>query len=99
MIHRVDKALTILILSLFLLGAAGSITIRGNGGYDISWWTADGSRGTSSGADYVLQGSTGQPDAGDLNGGSYVLQGSFPPGGKVGGDHSVYLPVTLRQFQ
>ena len=37
----------------------------------------DGGGGTSTGDNYSLQGSIGQPDAGWLEGGSYVIEGGF----------------------
>ncbi len=51
-------------------GAAG-------GGFDLTWYTVDGGGGTSSGGDFVLRGTIGQPDAGDLSGGDFVLRGGF----------------------
>ncbi len=52
------------------------------GQYEISWSTIDGGGGTSSGGDFVLSGTIGQPDAGVMAGGSYVLSGGFWPGSK-----------------
>ena len=45
--------------------------------FDLSWHTVDGGGGTSSGGDFVLRGTIGQPDAGDLSGGDFVLRGGF----------------------
>ena len=45
--------------------------------YDLTWFTVDGGGGTSSGGDFVLSGTAGQPDAGDLAGGDFVLRGGF----------------------
>ncbi len=47
------------------------------GGFDLTWFTVDGGGGTSSGGDFVLSGTIGQPDAGDLAGGDFVLRGGF----------------------
>ncbi len=56
-----------------------------SGGFELSWFTVDGGGGTSSGGDFVLSGTAGQPDAGDLAGGDFVLSGGFwqpaPSGG------------------
>ena len=48
--------------------------------YAIDWFTIDGGGGTSSGGNYTLSGTIGQPDGGTLSGGSYILQGGFWPG-------------------
>lgn len=48
--------------------------------YSIEWFTVDGGGGTSSGGNYTLSGTMGQPDAGTLSGGSYTLEGGFWPG-------------------
>src|SRR5258707_9439926 len=45
--------------------------------YSIDWFTIDGGGGTSSGGQYSLSGTIGQPDAGKLAGGNYVLDGGF----------------------
>ncbi len=45
--------------------------------FDLSWNTVDGGGGTSSGGDFVLRGTIGQPDAGDLSGGDFTLRGGF----------------------
>ena len=47
------------------------------GGFDLTWFTVDGGGGTSSGGDFVLSGTIGQPDAGDLAGGGFTLRGGF----------------------
>ena len=50
--------------------------------FEISWYTVDGGGGTSSGGDFVLRGTIGQPDAGDLTGGGFTLRGGYwQPGG------------------
>ena len=45
--------------------------------YSIDWSTVDGGGGTSSGGQYTLACTIGQPDAGTLTGGTYVLDGGF----------------------
>lgn len=50
------------------------------GPYDLSWNTIDGGGGQSSGGQYILRGTIGQPDAGWMAGGSYELLGGFWPG-------------------
>ncbi len=48
-----------------------------SGGFNLTWFTVDGGGGTSSGGDFVLSGTIGQPDAGTLSGGGFVLRGGF----------------------
>jgi hypothetical protein len=45
--------------------------------YDLSWHTIDGGGGTSSGGDYSLTGTIGQPDPGAMSGGTFALVGGF----------------------
>ena len=45
--------------------------------YAIEWYTIDGGGGTSSGGDYVLSGTIGQPDADRIASCDYHLSGGF----------------------
>jgi len=54
-----------------------------NADYSIEWYTIDGGGGTSSGGNYVLTGTIGQPDAGYHGGGQYELLGGFWVGGPL----------------
>lgn len=45
--------------------------------YSIDWFTIDGGGGTSSGGQYTLSGTIGQPDAGTMSGGNFTLDGGF----------------------
>ena len=45
--------------------------------FSLPWYTVDGGGGSSSGGDFVLRGTIGQPDAGDLAGGDFTLSGGF----------------------
>lgn len=45
--------------------------------YSIDWYSIDGGGGTSSGGNFTLTGTIGQPDAGTLSGGNYTLNGGF----------------------
>ena len=85
--------LTALIAILLLTG----FTVVANG-YDLSWWTVDGGGSTfSSGGNYSLGGTIGQPDAGVMQGGDYTLGGGFWGGGELHAPQSfVYLPITIR---
>jgi hypothetical protein len=81
----------VLILSVGLVGLA-------KGGYDLSWWTADGGGVSySAGGGYELGGTIGQPDAGVLTGGGYTMGGGFWRGGAVTlPPFRVYLPLVRR---
>jgi hypothetical protein len=89
------KRLAILsgLVALLLLS---SVALAGpSATYDLSWWTVDGGGNTlSTGGDYTLGGTTGQPDAGVLAGGDYTLAGGFWGGAVV--EYRVYLPLVLR---
>ena len=74
-------------------GASASLSI----GYDLSWWTVDGGGATfSTGGDYALGGTVGQPDAGVLEGGDYSLTGGFWGGRAVAVEYDICLPLVLR---
>ena len=51
--------------------------------YSLNWFTIDGGGGLSSGGQYTLTGTIGQPEAGAMSGGSYELLGGFWPGGPL----------------
>ena len=53
------------------------------GDYQIVWSTIDGGGGQSSGGQYKLTGTIGQPDASYSAGGNYELLGGFWPGGPL----------------
>lgn len=57
--------------ALLMLGSADAQT------YTIDWYSIDGGGGTSSGGNYTVTGTIGQPDAGTSSGGSYTLTGGF----------------------
>ena len=45
--------------------------------YSIDWYKIAGGGGTSSGGNYTVSGTIGQPDAGVMSGGNYSLVGGF----------------------
>ena len=45
--------------------------------FSIDWFTIAGGGGTSSGGDFTLNGTIGQPEAGTMSGGNYSLAGGF----------------------
>lgn len=69
----------ITLVAVMSLGALVSSTRAAPvaGDYRIDWWTVDGGGGESSGGDYTLKGTVGQPDAGEAQGGDYALHGGF----------------------
>jgi hypothetical protein len=93
---------------LFLLAwLAGSVALAQSGnrpstsptaGYDLTWYTVDaGGHTLSTGGDYTLGGTVGQPDPGLMSGGTYVLGGGFWGGGAVQVPNcEIYLPLILR---
>jgi hypothetical protein len=95
---------TVLLISLIFLVAilATSLAVaKSGGGFDLSWSTVDGGGGISSGGDYVLGGTIGQPDAGALNGsGNLTLKGGFWQFETVIDTPSsvsiIYLPIITR---
>ena len=90
------KALSLavgLLMSLLMVSVA---LAQSGGGYDLTWWTADGGGSRLTGSSYVLQGTAGQPDAGALNGGGYSLAGGFWGGGAAASEHNLFLPLILR---
>jgi len=98
--------LGVLVLVAALLLITGGVTLA-QGGYDLSWWTADGggytfpgqvARTGSTGPGYWLGGTVGQPDAGVLTGPGYILTGGFWSGAAVTDVYQVYLPVILRTY-
>ena len=87
--------LTALLVGTVLLMVGGVAAAQG--GYDLSWWTADGGGETfSAGGNYSLAGTIGQPDAGLLIGPGYTLAGGFWSG--AGQPYCVYLPLVVRNY-
>ena len=56
---------------------------QAEGPYEIPWRAIDAGGGTSTGGQYVLTGTIGQPDADWSRAGSYELLGGFWPGGPL----------------
>lgn len=63
---------------LFMVLAAGSVLAQTGGLYNLTWSSIDGGGGESSGGDFTLRGTVGQPEANEvLSGGVYNLVGGF----------------------
>lgn len=87
---------TLLLLVSAVPASAGPDESETVQSYEISWWTVDGGGGTfSSGGDYDLGGTIGQPDTGTAIGGGYALSGGF--WAWWGGD-TFFLPLVLRSY-
>ncbi len=56
---------------------SGVITANAQSRYALDWFTVDGGGGASTGGDFTLNGTIGQPDAGTMSGGNYSLAGGF----------------------
>ena len=63
------------------LSGTGVESDSNGGNYEITWSTIDGGGGRSTGADFALVGTIGQPDAGEMSGGDYRVHGGFWPRG------------------
>ena len=51
--------------------------------FSVEWYKIADGGGTSTGGQYVLTGTIGQPDAANSTGGDYKLLGGFWPGGPL----------------
>ncbi len=86
------------LMALVLLLLSGIVLAQSGDGYDLSWSTVDGGGATfSTGGDYTLGGTIGQPDAGEMSGGGHTLQGGFW-GSIVEYVQRVLLPLILKNY-
>jgi hypothetical protein len=94
--------LTIAVLAPAVAPEAQRTALAQTGGsYGLTWSTIDAGGYTfSTGGDYTLGGTVGQPDAGLLTGGDFTLGGGFWGGGALPSEegHEVYLPLVLRGY-
>jgi len=72
-----------LTLLLAILAVIGVTFSQSAGDYILDWSTIDGGGGQSSGGQYVLTGTIGQPDAAYSSAAGYELLGGFWPGGPL----------------
>ena len=95
------KKAIIFLAILVLCVTVGSVILAApDGGLSIPWWTVDGGGGTSTGGQFALSGTVGQPDVAVLAGDSYVLSSGFW-NGRVNGisgtlGSKLYLPFVSR---
>ncbi len=69
--------LTVIVVLLIVPSSAWAQT---GGDYELSLSTIDGGGGVSSGGQYIVRGTIGQPDAAYSEGGPYEVLGGFWPG-------------------
>ena len=74
---RYSKRITSMLACLALLALVVPALAQSGGGYDLTWSTIDGGGGASTGGDYSLAGTVGQPEPGTLAGGPYNAEGGF----------------------
>ena len=81
------------------LALAAAVRAQSGGPYDLRWNTVDGGGETfSSGGNYTLGGTIGQPEAGPaLTNGAYALVGGF--WGGAGVEYRIYLPLVLSRYR
>jgi hypothetical protein len=78
-------------------GLTGMALAQTGAPYDLTWSTVGGGGETfSTGGDYILGGTIGQPDTEFMQGGDYTLAGGFWGGGAAA-EYKLYLPLVLRQ--
>ncbi len=74
--HRGPRIMVLVWIMILL--STGSVLAQTGGTYDLTWGNI-GPGGASSGGDYTLEASAGQPDTGAGSGGTYTLVGGFWP--------------------
>ena len=79
---------TLLCISVCVISMILSLTVKSasalnNSQYKINWSTIDGGGRISTGGNYTLSDTIGQPDAGKMAGGDYILSGGFWAGGNT----------------
>jgi len=72
--------ITLMVLAILIVLTSAGLALAEVGGYALHWYSMDGGGATSSGDSYVVNGSTGQPDAWVWSGQDYTVNGGFWPG-------------------
>jgi hypothetical protein len=93
----------LIIALLILMLVSVSMPARAEGEFTISSYTVDAGGGYSTGGDFVLRGTIGQPEAGTSSSGDlYTLSGGFwhanltPPPFNAPSSDQTYLPLIQR---
>ena len=88
----------IIMLAMFMSYAAGAGEPPV---LEIPWFTMDGGGGTSTGDEFIVSGTIGQPDAGKMSGGGFEISGGFwssPAVPEVQGDCDDDVDVDLDDY-
>jgi len=73
-----QQRIRMLMFAAAALGASVILAVAGDPTYDLTWHTIDGGGVMrSTGGDFELSGTIGQPDAGTMSGGNFTLTGGF----------------------
>lgn len=80
--NGLQRRTTVVLAATVILLTVATALARGTGA-DLSWHTMDGGGGTSTGGEFELSGTIGQPDAGVMTGGTFTLGGGFWGGGAI----------------
>jgi hypothetical protein len=83
------------LMTLFLISAVLAVPQA----FELAWWTVDGGGGTSSGGEYTISGTIGQPDTSPLmSGGDYEVVGGFWGGAleNLKSYKYIFLPMTVK---
>ncbi|OQA17675.1 MAG: hypothetical protein BWY63_02303 [Chloroflexi bacterium ADurb.Bin360] len=93
-------ALLSMLIGFLALGnfqAQAGTPAQASAGYELGWWTVDGGGTQLAGGDFLLLGTVGQPEAGNaLSGGGFELGSGFWSGGTLADQHTVFLPLVMR---
>ncbi len=77
----VRRGIVLGILAVVLMFSATWAAAQSGGEWTIGRWAVVGGGGTSSGGDFTVRGSLGQPESGQaLTGGEFTVRGGFWPG-------------------
>ena len=99
---RYRRAWPVLLVAAIALLLLVSVALAQSGnGYDLTWSTVDGGGYTfSTGGDYELGGTIGQPDAGGMGDGGYTLGGGFWGSivSIVEDLYRLFLPLILKNY-
>lgn len=80
---KVIFAILAICVSVPAVSLVSVVSAASGGQYILDWNSIDGGGRTSSGGQYTLTGTIGQPDAGYLYGGQFDLEGGFQTGGAL----------------
>lgn len=90
------QKIAMLIVTGILLFLLAAVALSAPTAMKVSWWTIDGGGGRSSGGQYTLSGTIGQPDAGRASQQSFTNTGGFWALPTNIGQTEVYLPMLTR---